>query len=179
MIILVFGPPGSGKTTIAEHLAQKYSLNFISLGKILREMAQTDPELRDTLNSGQLMPNDRVDDLLFKKMEELGHEIILDGYPRTLDQAESFERYLSQNGLVINKIYRVKIPFEVVLERSVRRGRADDKPDVIKERFEIYNHETDLVLKFFEHTGMDIIEVDNTKPLNEVKKFIDDSIEKL
>lgn len=176
MIVLLFGAPGTGKSTYAKYLAEKTGSTWVSTGGILREKAQVDEEIKKTLESGKLVPDDRVDQILFTKLEELGCDFVLDGYPRTLQQMGTFLKFLGERRCRIDKIFHLSVPVEVLVSRVMARGRADDTPETIKQRFEVFERETKEVINSFEKTGISVTEIDNTPIVDQVKREFDKNL---
>jgi adenylate kinase len=173
LIFLLFGAPGTGKSTYAEYIAQKTGTTWISTGNLLREEAEGNAEIKKTLESGQLIPDDKVDQIVFAKIGETGCNFILDGYPRTLNQMETFLSFLKTKNCQIDKIFHLSVPVEVVVHRMLSRGRTDDTPETVKERFDIFETETRAVINRFEELGIPAVEIDNTPPVEQVKKEFD------
>ena len=176
MIVLLFGAPGTGKSTYARYLAEKINLTWVSTGNILREMGERDEKIRSIMNSGQLIPDEEVNRLVFAKLSEVGSNFILDGFPRTLGQAQSFADFLKAKGWAIDRIYHLNVPVETVVARMTARGRGDDTPESIKERFNVFEELTKPVIEYFENAGVRRFEIDNTPPIDVVKKQFDQTL---
>jgi adenylate kinase len=177
VIVLLFGAPGTGKSTYARYLAEKTGSTWISTGGLLREKSQQDPEIKQTLESGRLVPDDEVDRILFDRLRQLECSFVLDGYPRTLQQMDSFLKFLDGLGCRVGKIFHLSVPVEVVVSRMMSRGRADDTPETVKHRFEVFERETKDVIDSFEKSGVSVTEIDNTPSVDQVKKEFDKSLQ--
>ena len=157
-LIVFLGPPGAGKGTQALRIASEYNLAHISTGDMLREHVKELTDLgkiaKSLLDEGKLVPDDLVIQML---TERLSHEdclkgSILDGFPRTLLQAESLEK-ISNNFPVIKVIV-----FEVAQEELIKRillrgqtsGRSDDTEDSIRVRLEVYKKDTEPLINFYD-----------------------------
>lgn len=173
MIILLFGAPGTGKSTYAKYLAQKTGATWISTGGLLREIARNDPAMARTLDSGHLIADELVDQIVQAKLTKLGPNFILDGYPRAVPQVHSFLHFLDQHGWKIDYIFHIDAPEDLVLQRMLTRGRDDDKPEVVRERFQVFERETSPVIDFFEHFGHPIYQIDNRPEIPVVEKEFD------
>lgn len=172
---MLFGAPGTGKSTYAKYLSHKLNLPWISTGNVFREIAQTDPRIKDIIDAGQLVPDEEVNRIIFDRLSRAGGNFILDGFPRTLSQAESFHGLLSEHAWKIDHIFYLSVPVEVVVARMLRRGRADDTPETVKDRFNIFESQTRPVIAYFEKLGIKTTEIDNTPPIAEVEKEFDRS----
>ncbi|MEI6731927.1 MAG: adenylate kinase [archaeon] len=163
-IIIFFGPPGVGKGTQAILLAQKLGFKHISTGEVIRqEIAhQTDlgKQVQDIIKSGQLAP----DELLLQIMEKFFESnknssgVVLDGFPRTIKQAELLESLLSKRGLNELQVINLTAEEGELIKRLLKRGqeqrRLDDTQEVIKNRLEVYEMQTLPVLSFYESRGI-------------------------
>ncbi len=159
--IVLFGPPGAGKGTQAKLIKEKYGLDHISTGDVIREEIRQGTELgksvKDFIERGELAPDHMVIEIITKHIEEhrLGAGNIFDGFPRTLPQAEEFDRILEAHGLKIDIMISLEVPDEVLIERIRLRaadsGRADDADvEIIRNRIAIYNRQTAIVAKFYQ-----------------------------
>lgn len=200
--LIILGPPGTGKGTLAVELAQKLKLKHISTGDLLREEAKKGSSLGREINQvfikGGLVSEEIVGNLLENNLPE--DNFILDGYPRDLNQAKRLEK-ITEIDYVIN----LHTPFEIIIERlssrrvcmdckavyginvpSKREGicdkcggrliqRKDDNPETIAERLETYKKETEPLIKYYNNK---IINIDGndipSKVLNITLKELDD-----
>jgi len=146
MNIIIIGSPGSGKGTLAAQIVQKYNYEHISTGDILREEKKKDTELglllRETLGTGNLVSDEIVNQLVETKLKTIDKPFVLDGYPRTLQQA-NFLDSIAQIGLVIF----LNVPDEVVIQRIIERGKTSGRQDdlseeIIQHRLKQYYSET-------------------------------------
>jgi adenylate kinase len=155
--IVLLGPPGAGKGTQAVRLAEKLGVPHISTGDLFRHNISNGTPLglraKEYLDAGDLVPtsltNDLVDDRLNDDDVALG--FILDGFPRTIDQAKALQGMLERRGLKLDAVVEFRVPEEVLVERLAARGRADDTEDVIRNRFRVYRDETAPLLDFYEN----------------------------
>jgi adenylate kinase len=170
MIILFLGPPGVGKTTLAKFAAEKLNLNFIDIGDILRRIAEDDPALAEKMNSGELADDTAVNRLVFEKVSKSQGKFVLDGFPRTVSQAQILDHFLDEHHLKVDHLFEVTAPLEVLKARILARGREDDTQEAIEERLEIYHHTTHLVLDFLRIRGYQIVKINNAQSLPETEK---------
>ena len=149
--ILLAGPQGSGKTTQAKFIAQKYGLHFISAGKLLRELAQSGSEegerIRQQMEEGEFA-DDKVAARLVKEEIEKDSQngFVLDGFPRRFSQLEYFNPDFDQ-------VIYLDVPDGEVVDRMLGRGRADDTPEAIGERLRLYHSNTEPVLDYYDRQG--------------------------
>jgi adenylate kinase len=176
VIILLFGAPGTGKSTYGRYLADKLDVPWISSGLLLREVARRDERIARWVEAGELVPDEEVQRVVHERLQGVEDGFVLDGYPRTVAQARSFLRFLEEHSSRIARVYHFVAPDEVVLQRLLARGRQDDRPEVIRERLRLYRRETEAVLDVLQEAGTEITDVDNTPPVEEVKKRLDASL---
>lgn len=153
MNLVIFGGPGSGKGTQSARLIDNYGLYHISTGELLRDHIKNETEIGREANKyiseGKLIP----DDLMISIIEEvLDNEaknkkgVILDGFPRTIPQAEALEEFLKNRGTDVHAVIGLEVPDEELTQRLIKRaeesGRSDDTPDTIKKRLEVYHTHT-------------------------------------
>jgi adenylate kinase len=179
VIVSTFGAPGTGKSAYGRYIAARLGVPWISTGAVLREVARADERIARIIASGALAPSEDVDRIMAERLAELDGGFVLDGYPRTVPEAESFLEFLRGRSWRIDRVYHFTAPDQVVIERLLRRGREDDRPEVIRERLRIYRLETEPVLRVLREAGTEIVEVDNSRPMEEVQRELDASLRKL
>jgi len=173
MNIIVFGAQGTGKSTYAKYVAEKLDVPYIYSGDIFRQMSHQDLPLSKKINKfvtkGLLVPDDIVISAVKGELNkiDLSRGVVFDGFPRNLKQAQSLP-------VEVNLIIHVTLSEKIILERLLKRGRSDDTMETIRKRLEIYDKETAPLLKFYGEKGVKMIEIDNTPPVEIVKKQIDD-----
>ncbi len=173
MRVVLLGPPGAGKGTQAVRLAEKLGVPHISTGELFRHNISEGTPLgvraKHYLDAGELVPtsltNDLVDDRL--NAEDVAGGFILDGFPRTIDQAEALHEMLERRGLKLDAVLELRVPEEKLIERLMGRGRADDTEDVIRNRFRVYRDETAPLLTYYENEH-ELKTVDAVGTLDEV-----------
>jgi adenylate kinase len=155
-VIVLLGPPGSGKGTQAERLG----LTTLSTGDLLRKAIDEDTELgrkaKEYIDRGDLVPDDVVVELISEALARLdGEGVVLDGFPRTVEQAEALEEVLADRGRKLYAAVLVDVPDEEVVERISGRddGRADDDPDTVRNRLRVYHEQTEPLVEFYEDRG--------------------------
>ncbi|MCI0641849.1 MAG: adenylate kinase [Gemmataceae bacterium] len=164
MRLIFFGPPGSGKGTQAQLLSQRLGLAHISTGDILREAVRQDtPEGRlakPYMSAGRLVPDSVVNEIvcsLFRKKDRPAH-FVMDGYPRTIDQAEQFDEVLHEQGLALDGVLSLKVDDEELIRRLSGRGREDDSVDTVRKRLQIFHSLYQGLLDYYRKNGL-LVEV--------------------
>ncbi len=171
MRIVLLGPPGAGKGTQAQKLADKLGVPHVSTGDLFRYNISNNTELgveaKKYLDAGDLVPasltNALVDDRLDDEDAQAG--FILDGYPRSVEQAEALDQMLAKRNLSLDAVLEFKVPEEELVSRLKGRGRDDDTEDVIRNRFKVYRDETAPLL---DHYSDSLTTVDAVGDLDEV-----------
>ena len=159
-VIIFLGPPGSGKGTQAEMLAEKLNFQHISVGDLLRENISNNTKLGKLANtyvdSGELVPDDLIIELVNSSLQSLQNNkdsqfsgMILDGFPRTINQASSLDVKISDLGAKIKSVIYLNILDEKIITRLQARGRNDDKPNLIRNRLNVYRDQTEPLLGYY------------------------------
>lgn len=155
MRIVLLGPPGAGKGTQALQLAEKLEVPQISTGDLFRHNITTGTELgleaKKYLDAGDLVPatltNALVDDRL--NADDAANGFILDGFPRSVVQAEALDEMLKKRGLKLDAVVEFRVPEDELVARLQGRGRADDTEEVIRNRMKVYRDETAPLLDYY------------------------------
>ena len=187
--IILFGAPGCGKGTQAALIKEKYNINHISTGEVIRgEIARgTDlgKSMQEYIEAGKLAPDSIVIGMIRNYIAEHKDAVgnIFDGFPRTTAQAEEFDRILDEDGLSVNVMVYMDVPEEELVKRILLRGkdsgRADDaSEDVIRNRIAVYNQQTAIVADYYRAQGK-YVAVPSLGTIEEVFERIAAEIEKL
>jgi adenylate kinase len=177
MVIILMGPPGSGKSTQSEFLTRKYGLPAISSSALLREEIAANStrgkELKTLMASGELVSDEIMNDLVRRRVSrpDARNGFILDGFPRTSGQARFLDDLVKQRGLPPPVLINLEVPEDEVIRRLSARGRPDDKPDVIRERLAEYHKASEPVLTWYKSGNLH--RIDGTKSPEDVSRAID------
>ncbi|OGS41968.1 MAG: hypothetical protein A3J82_02245 [Elusimicrobia bacterium RIFOXYA2_FULL_69_6] len=152
MRLIITGPPGSGKGTYAAKIAAEYGTVHISVGELLRAYAKNNPKVAAVMAQGKLVDSQLVLDVVRQRLaqddiKERG--FILDGFPRRPNEGAALQDMLGDAG--IDGIIELHVPEAELLRRILARGRADDKPDVFRDRMQIYREQTIPAVELFKH----------------------------
>lgn len=183
MIIILVGPPGSGKGTQASALTQRFGIPQISTGDMLRAAKKAgtlDPKLLAIMDSGGLVPDEGILDLIARRLEadDCHPGFLLDGFPRTVPQAEGLDAMLAKKGLAVDHVIQIDVPRELLFERLVNRRadkktgkiyhlkynpppadaelehRKDDEPATVERRQNVYEEQTAALLPYYQSRGL-------------------------
>ena len=176
---ILFGPPGAGKGTQAGAMVARYKLCHLSTGELLRsEIAQGTPlglQAKALIEAGNLVPDEVVEGMIESKFKSVqGVEgFLLDGFPRTIAQAEALDKMLAKNGEKVTACVSIMIPDPLIQERIAHRaqieGRADDaKPEIVENRIRTYHAKTEPLIDFYKAAGR-YQEIDGVGTIEEVQ----------
>lgn len=170
-VIILFGPPASGKGTQAVRLAKEMSLPHISTGDLFRDNISKNTPLgqkaRSYIDKGQLVPDELVVDLLLDRLKQsdTANGYILDGFPRTLSQAETLEKKIPKDSSLV--VLNLVVSDTTLTKRALGRKRGDDTPEVIKERLKNYYNQTAPLIEYYKKKGI-LFDIDGEKGEQEV-----------
>ena len=161
--IVIFGAPGSGKGTQSARIVEKYGLDHISTGDVLRAEIAAGTELGATakrlIDNGQLIPDELMIEILAAKLDNLvgGKGVIFDGFPRTIAQADALKVLLNSRGQDVTAMIELDVPEDELMDRLIKRGqlsgRADDNEETIKKRLVVYNEQTSPLKEWYKNDG--------------------------
>ncbi|MDD6252517.1 MAG: adenylate kinase [Bacteroidales bacterium] len=179
---ILFGPPGAGKGTQASAMVEKYNLRHLSTGELLRKEIAEGTELgkkaKSLIDAGSLVPDEVVEGMIdnaFKSTKDVAG-FLLDGFPRTIAQAEALDKMLAAGGEEVTAVVSIMIPDGMIKERIRHRasieGRADDaKEETINNRIKTYHEKTEPLVDFYKKSGK-YVEIDGTGTIEEVRSAI-------
>jgi len=169
-MILLFGPTGAGKSMQGQMLAVRMGWKWLSTGQMLRD--SNDSEVTRILKSGELVSDEltyEVFDAAVKDAKSKNYEkIIVDGFPRTKEQAEWLADYMQEHGEMIDVVVVLEVPEGEIMSRLKKRNRMEDTPETIAKRMNIYRQKMYPVLGSFAEDGVKIIHLDGTGTAGEV-----------
>ena len=176
MRIILFGPPGCGKGTQATFISESLSTPHLSTGDMLRSAVSSGSEIglkaKNIMESGGLVSDQIVLSIVEERIakDDCKKGFILDGFPRTVNQAEKLDLLLSTNNK-LDYVLRIKVDEEEIIKRLIDRAREDDKPDIIKNRFISYNSETQPLIPFYEERKI-LFNIDGMQEIEKVSEDI-------
>jgi adenylate kinase len=153
--VVLLGPPGAGKGTQAEKLEQKLGIPQISTGELFRrnigDGTKLGLEAKRYLDAGDLVPSELTNQLVDDRLNDpdVAGGFILDGYPRSVQQAKALHEMLERRGTDIDAVVEFRVSEDELFERLKARGRADDTEDVIRNRMKVYRDETAPLLEYY------------------------------
>ena len=158
--IVLIGPPGSGKGTQGERLTED-GFATLATGDLLREARAAGSDLgkqaSEYMDRGDLVPDELIVAALEEELGDLdGTPVVLDGFPRTVAQAEALAGALDSHGRELTAVVLLDVPDEVVIERIAGRGegREDDDPETVRDRMQVYHGETEPLVEYYEERGL-------------------------
>lgn len=184
--LILLGPPGAGKGTQAKRLESDRGYVQLSTGDMLRAAVASGSPLgrqaKAVMDAGKLMPDDVMIAIIAERISQpdCRQGFILDGFPRTVAQAEALDRLLSERGLALDHVIEVRVDDDMLVDRINARnaqagaggGRSDDTVETLRRRLQVYHEQTAPILPYYEKTGR-LVTVDGMASIDEVGRHID------
>jgi adenylate kinase len=186
MNVLLLGPQGSGKGTQAKRIQAEYGIPHIATGEILRDAIANKTELgrrvKPIVESGRLVPDELMIDLIRERLAEDDAQegFILDGFPRTIRQAEELDEMLAEIGRELSIVFGFQLVDEIGIERMLKRAevenRKDDTPEAIAERLRLYHELTEPLIDYYRAQG-NLVGIHADRTVDEVFAEIQEALE--
>jgi len=170
--LVLLGPPGAGKGTQAAILSEKLGVPAISTGDLFRaNIGQGTPlgvEAKKYIDAGELVPAEITNNMVRARLAEpdAANGFLLDGFPRSVEQARELESILKDLDTALDGVLSFEIDEDIVVERMLARGRADDKEDVIRNRLRVYREETAPLLDYYADSLVTVDAVGEVEEIN-------------
>ncbi|MEG3862310.1 adenylate kinase family protein [Microcoleus sp. herbarium12] len=177
MRLVILGGPGAGKGTQAEQLCNNLSIPLLAVGDILRTEIATETDLGKLavpfVGSGELVPDDILIKFIGRRLLlwDVFNGWVLEGYPRTAFQAEELDFLLDDLAQELDWAIWLKVPNQVLLSRSIERDRADDEPEILQRRLDLFEERTIPILEYYEHRNK-LLTINGDRSPEEVQQDI-------
>lgn len=187
MRLILLGPPGAGKGTQAQRLVEKHGIVQLSTGDMLRAAGaagtQVGQRARAIMDRGDLVPDDVMIEIIAERLDrpDTVKGFILDGFPRTVDQAKALDRLLDERGLSLDRIIEIVVDHNILRDRILGRARetggsrADDTEATVSKRLAVYSEQTAPVADYYRRHGV-LKQVDGMGTVEEVAARIDENL---
>lgn len=175
MRLLFIGPPGAGKGTQAGKVAARLGIPHVSTGEMFRDHVARGTDLGKQVEAimaaGDYVPDEITVAMLRERIAEddAADGFILDGFPRTLPQVAALDELIGETGL--DRVVLFRVDEEALAERMLARGRADDTEETIRNRFQVYNEQTEPLVDLYRDRGV-VVEVDGIGEVDEVTERV-------
>lgn len=176
--LLIFGAPGSGKGTQSKFIAEHFGIKHISTGDLLRKEVSTNSELGHEIESliseGHLVPDEMILEILFHQVNQIEDfkGVILDGFPRTLVQAESLIKEFDKRKWSVPLLVVLEVPEEELMTRLLERGkvsgRSDDNEETIRRRFQVYRNQSEPIVSYYKENNLPYASINGLGTIQEI-----------